>query len=95
MKQIVESAEPDCRYVTQIKGDGLIVRAETRLDCTQEGTLLTVHWSACGASLWTRLLLRMLRGAIAERAEIDLQTFKRLVEAHGSLFPSADRSGKT
>lgn len=95
MEQVVEIAETDRRYVTQIKGDGLIVRVGTMLDCIPEGTLLTMHWSARSTSLWTRLLLRMLRGAIAERAEIDLQTFKRLVESHGALFPSADRSGKT
>jgi hypothetical protein len=93
MEQVVESAEPDRRYVNQLKGDGVTVRVETVLDRTPEGTMVTVHWSARGDSLWTRMLLWMLGGAIAERAAIDLQAFKRLVEAHGALFPPADGCG--
>ncbi len=95
MEQVVELAEPDRRYVTQTKGDDVIVRVETMLDGEPEGTLLTMHWSARGISFKARLLLWVLRSAIAERAGIDLYNFKRLVEAHGALFPPADMCGKT
>jgi hypothetical protein len=95
MAQVVEIAEPDRRYVTQIKDESVVVRVETTLESTPGGTLLSVHWSARSTSWWPRLLLRMIRGAIADRAQMDLQIFKRLVENHGALFPPAGSSDNT
>jgi hypothetical protein len=88
MEEVLEFAEPGCRYVSRITGDGMIVTVETILKATPQGTQLTVRWSGSSSSFWTRLLLRMVRGAIAQRAEIDMQTFKRLVEMQGARLPS-------
>ena len=81
MEEVLEFAEPGRRYVSRITGDGIVVTVETLLQATPGGTQLTIRWSGSSPSLWTRLLLRVMRGAIAQRADIDLQTFKSLVEA--------------
>lgn len=88
MEEVLEHAEPGRRYVSRITGDGMIVKVETLLQATPQGTQLTVLWSGSSPSFWLRLVLRIVRGAIAERAEIDMQKFKRLVEAQDSAPPS-------
>ena len=84
MEEVLECAETGRRYVSRITGDGMIVSVETLLRATPQGTQLTVLWSASSPSLWHRLLLRIARTAIAERAVIDMQKFKQLVEAPDS-----------
>ena len=81
MEEVLEFAEPGRRYVSRITGDGMVVQVETLLQATPNGTQLTVRWSGSSPSLWTRLLLRIMRSAIAQRADIDLQTLKCLIEA--------------
>ena len=88
MEEVLEFAEPGHRYVSQITGDGMVVQVETTLEATPQGTQLKIRWSGSSPSLWVRLLLRIVRSAIAERAEIDIQAFKRLVESQRSIFPS-------
>lgn len=80
MEEALEVAEPGRRYVSRITGEGMVVRVERFLRATPQGTQLTVNWSGSSPSFWMRLLLRMMRGAIAERAAIDLHAFKCLVE---------------
>jgi hypothetical protein len=83
LTEVLEYAEPGRRYVSRMTGDGMVVKVETLLQAEPHGTKLTMHWSASSPSLWTRLLLRIARSAIAQRAEIDLQAFKCLIENHG------------
>jgi hypothetical protein len=83
MEEVLESVVPGRRYVSRITGDGMVVQVETLLQATPDGTQLTVRWSGSSSSLWTRLLLRVVRSAIAQRAEIDLQAFKCLIETQG------------
>jgi hypothetical protein len=83
LEEILEFAEPGRRYVSCINGDGMIVRVETILQATPKGTQLTARWSGSSPSFWTRFLLRIMRSAIAQRAEIDMQAFKRLIEEQG------------
>ena len=91
MEEVVEYAEPNRRYVSRITGDGIVVKVETLLTGTPQGTQITVLWSGECPSFWLRLLLRIARSSIAERAEIDLQKFKRLVEAPDPGLPSPNR----
>jgi len=83
MEEVLEFAEPGRRYVSRLTGNGMAVQVETLLQATPDGTRLTTRWSGSSPSLWTRLLLRIMRNAITQRADLDLQSFKRLIEAQG------------
>ncbi len=87
MEEIWEAVEPGRRYLSRITGEGVTVELERILKTTPQGTQMLVRWSGLGASWWLRLVLRLLRKAIAQRAEFDLLNFKYLVEVHGAKFP--------
>jgi aminoglycoside 6'-N-acetyltransferase len=77
-------ADPGRRYVSEVRGNGIVARVETLLTPLGAGeTLVAVRWHGRGTRPWTRLLLPFMRGAVARGAERDLRSLKRLVEGTG------------
>lgn len=74
-------ADPGRRYVSRVRGDVLEAVIETVLSPTEGGTHLSLRWTGRGRSLPFRLLLPLMRGAVARHARSDLVKLKHLVES--------------
>jgi hypothetical protein len=81
MEDTLLVAEPDKRYVSQVRGHGLSVQVETVLAPIGDGgTLATVRWSGRGTRPLMWVLLPFMRKAIARGARRDLDKLKHVVE---------------
>lgn len=81
MEDELLEAEPSRRYVSRVHGQGLWAQVETQLIPDGDGgTLVTVRWTGRGTRPLIRLLLPLMRKAVARGALRDLTSLKRLVE---------------
>lgn len=76
-----------CEYFkSRVSGNGLDAVVETRLEGLGESTLVKVQWSGTATTLRMRLMLFLMRGAMIRQTQSEFETFKSLVEQHGSHF---------
>jgi len=81
MEDTLLEAEPNRRYVSRVKGQGLSAQVETLLtEDGSGGTLVTVRWAGRGTRPLMRLLLPFMGRAVARGALRDLTSLKGLVE---------------
>lgn len=86
MVDVLEDFVPNRYFKSRIEGAGLKAQVETWLKEIKDGTEVTIRWSGSGSTLFMRLLLPFMRGAILRHTKNDLEKFKNLVETHGANF---------
>ena len=81
------SYEEGRRILSQVSGQGMVIEVETIFNPHQNGTSISIKWKGTSKSLIVRFILKLMQRKIAKQAEVELNTFKSLVEAHGANFP--------
>ena len=87
LEDVLEYCEPGRKYISQVSGGGLSAHVEISIDPAEGGTDITMIWNGTGKNLIIKVMLWLMRGKIKRGAQAELETFKRLVEAHGAIFP--------
>ncbi|HOP28245.1 MAG TPA: SRPBCC family protein [Spirochaetota bacterium] len=86
MEEELVHCNPGRSYVSILTGTTLEARVETILIPSGEETLMTFIWSGRGKTLLLKLLLPFMRGRMIRQTEVELDKFRKLVEAKGSDF---------
>ncbi len=86
MEEELVHCNPGRSYVSILTGTALEARVETILIPSGEETLMTLIWSGKGKTLLLKLLLPFMRSRMIRQTEIELDKFRKLVEAKGSDF---------
>jgi hypothetical protein len=86
LTDVLEEAVPNEYFRSKVEGGGLKVQVQTWLRKKNDGTEVRLRWVGRGTKLLTRLLLPLIRGAIARRSREDINRFKDLVETRGAHF---------
>lgn len=76
------------RILSQVSGQGMIIKVETSFEPHSSGTSMKMSWNGTSKSLFARFILRLMQSKIAKHAKAELVTFKNLVETHGIVFPA-------
>ena len=75
------------KIVSQVSGQGMEIIVKNVFKSIPDGTQISMTWKGTGRSLLIRMVLKLMRRKITKQAELELKTFKNLVEIHGSYFP--------
>jgi len=78
------------KIVSQVSGQGMIIKVETILESLEKATKISMTWNGTSKSPLAKFILRLMQGKIAKNAEAELNTFKTLVERHGIKFPNKE-----
>lgn len=73
-------------YDNDISSAVMVARIETMLLRKGNRTQMRLVWSATGHTLWTRIMLTLLRRKMAKAARADLARFRKLAETRGGDF---------
>lgn len=92
MEDVLEECVRGDHYRSRVSGQGLIAHVETRLRPHGRGTDVSMRWEGSVDRWLGRLVLAFLRPVVRRRAQADLATFKRLIEAYGPHFARANKS---
>ncbi len=87
MEDVLEYCEPGRKYISRVSGGGISAHVDISIDPSDGGTDITMIWDGTGRNLLIKLILCLMRRKIKRGAQAELETFKRLVEAHGARFP--------
>ncbi len=79
--------EPGKKVISQVSGSGMLVRVETTMGSLGHMTTVEMSWSGKGTQFPLNIILPFMGSKIKRSAQAELETFKRLVEAHGMIFP--------
>lgn len=83
----LEEVDPGRYFRSRIEGGGMRAVVETVLEPTVDGTDVRLRWRGTASSLFGTLTMRILRHRIQRRAEADLGSLARLVEARFGYEP--------
>lgn len=86
MEEELVHCNPGRSYVSILTGTTLEARVETILIPSGEETLMTLIWAGRGKTFLLKLLLPFMRGRMIRQTEVELDKFRKLVEAKGSDF---------
>lgn len=81
------SYESGKRILSQVSGQGMIIEVDTIFNSFPNGSNISIIWKGTSKSLIVRIILRFMQKKISKQAEVELNTFKSLVETHGVSFP--------
>jgi hypothetical protein len=87
LEDVLEYCEPGRKYISRVSGGGLSAHVDISIDPIKGGTDIAMTWDGTGKNLLIKLVLWFMRRKIKRGAQAELETFKRLVEAHGERFP--------
>lgn len=79
--------EPGKKIVSQVSGSGMLVRVETTMEPSGNETKISLKWSGKGTEFPLNIIIPFMGGKIKRSARAELETFKRLVETYGAVFP--------
>jgi uncharacterized membrane protein len=83
----LEYREPGKKIVSQVSGSGMLVHVETTMESSVNQTRVSLSWSGKGTKFPLNVILPFMGGKIKRSAMAELETFKRLVETYGAVFP--------
>ena len=78
------------RTVSQVSGQGMMIKVETIFEVTSEGTKISMSWNGTSKSFFMRVILKIMQGKITKQAKVEINTFKSLVEKYGVKFPNKE-----
>ena len=87
LEDVLEYCESGRKYISRVSGGGLSANVDVSIDPANGGTDITMIWIGIGKNLIIKVILWLMRRKIKRGAQTELETFKRLVEAHGARFP--------
>jgi uncharacterized membrane protein len=79
--------EPGKKIISRVSGSGMLVHVETTMESSGNKTRVNFSWSGKGTKFPLNIILPFMGGKIKRSARAELETFKRLVETHGAIFP--------
>ena len=78
--------DPGKKYISEVSGYAIKATVETILNTVDNKTEMTIKWSGKGNILILKIIFPFLRGNMIKQSKAELETFKKLVETHGSNF---------
>ena len=86
LEDMMEDYVPGKYFKSRVTGGGLTAQVETWLQEQNGGTEVKMRWAGKGTTFLMRLLLPLIQGSIKKGMTAELETFRDLVEVHGSDF---------
>ena len=75
------------KIVSQVAGSGMLIQVRATMESIGDRTRVNFTWSGKGTAFPLNVILPLMGGKIKRSALEELETFKRLVETHGAVFP--------